>query len=935
VNLTEIGPAPTGATSAQKWTNEQVVPAGNTLTLVEQRLQYLKEANIDVNWKLVIHPGNGNTLTKVYKNFKTAQVIGPQNGTLEPAISGNDLLFSTDGTNFNVFEAGTRNLPNSILSFIGASSNSNTLGNFKLQFNASGVLSTYLGAQNNASQPSSVQIYIQFTNGAKLRSTDTQLTLSNGIVNPYLDTTADYTSTSTDHIDFFTKSSVSAGLITDPLASLSLPQITSNYSFTIPSGSFHLVPSTGSFANDLPSSTVIVPGPTAVPTMSIKQYDSAGAGTAYRYAIPQVESVVPTWSTLTFISTSTLPGTSPALYNGVPNGPLTRLRRFTPSTPSGQDFDVLDQDFGASASITTNGNFQADFTYNWGTTDFALNPGTYGLQAVALYQDVTAVIITMDTDTINATIERQTDGSSYHLLSPVDLNASFQIGLPKANGGTAQENVSTNMLTLLVTDVIVAEWREHLSLIWYYIVMNTARFGDKTTLNFTSSTLTHDSVLKTIPDRGVLLSAAEQQVDVKSILASHTVSHSTSGGELLYYIEPGSGHTFSSYTATGSRLSNTPANSILTDAKAYLQNTNTEVYVNSNLIPSIDTSTIRTPDIVFDNVVTSVTTYLVHATSITIDVTNAARAVNSGSPAFSLTAAQLAVSTLSISPAASKSGNSFTFTNAITAPTRVFANYEKTLTVQVRYPNLTPLTYTEGLPVVPFPFTIASSNGGLVTQQIHDDLLVGITLSQVPLNVTGLILTATHAASFNATVYRLNTSLNASGDKTINETWAERTGAADGTTTLRKMSFPLFRINDWLDSGKLKCNLDHGVKGVSWVRLMGYSIFNKRQVGFQHAHEMIADDWVAMSIDEVPGGVVSNQRVANGCFAVLHVGGSHDAEVGAVEYHRWHPDGLQTYRYDQPSTTLRALTMRFLDRQGTPAHFGRIHLWFKVCVAHG
>ena len=133
----------------------------------------------------------------------------------------------------------------------------------------------------------------------------------------------------------------------------------------------------------------------------------------------------------------------------------------------------------------------------------------------------------------------------------------------------------------------------------------------------------------------------------------------------------------------------------------------------------------------------------------------------------------------------------------------------------------------------------------------------------------------------------------------------------------------------------MSVKLDHGVKSLHWVKLMGYSVFNKRQVGFQSAHEMITDDWVALHIDEFQGDVVSNNKTANGAFAVLHVGGTADNHAGAIEFHQHESAGLHTHYFENHQSTVRNLNMRFLDRNGGPAHFGRIHLWFKVCVQHG
>ena len=154
--------------------------------------------------------------------------------------------------------------------------------------------------------------------------------------------------------------------------------------------------------------------------------------------------------------------------------------------------------------------------------------------------------------------------------------------------------------------------------------------------------------------------------------------------------------------------------------------------------------------------------------------------------------------------------------------------------------------------------------------------------------------------------------------------------------TVQRLYYPMYKVNKWLtNNGDISVSLDHGVKSLHWIKLVGYSVFNKRQVGFQAAHEMGQDDWVAMHVNEVDGGVVSNNPAANGAFCVLHVGGSKDNETGAVEYHAHDPQGLYTHYFDNHNSTVRNLNLRFLDRKGNAAHFGRIHLWFKLCVHHG
>jgi hypothetical protein len=148
--------------------------------------------------------------------------------------------------------------------------------------------------------------------------------------------------------------------------------------------------------------------------------------------------------------------------------------------------------------------------------------------------------------------------------------------------------------------------------------------------------------------------------------------------------------------------------------------------------------------------------------------------------------------------------------------------------------------------------------------------------------------------------------------------------------------YPMYKVNKWLTGrGDLRVKLDHGVKILESIKLVGYSVINKRHVGFSHGHEMIGDDFIIVRIDEVAGGVVSNNRHADGSFAVLHCGsGAQDTE-GAIEYSRFDKDGVAEHVFDNHMNVVRNLTLKFLDRQGNPAHFGRIHLWFELQVAHG
>lgn len=99
---------------------------------------------------------------------------------------------------------------------------------------------------------------------------------------------------------------------------------------------------------------------------------------------------------------------------------------------------------------------------------------------------------------------------------------------------------------------------------------------------------------------------------------------------------------------------------------------------------------------------------------------------------------------------------------------------------------------------------------------------------------------------------------------------------------------------------------------------------------------MQADDYVILRINEVEGHVVSNNRFANGAFAVLYAGSTKDNEVGAIEYSRFDTtSGIVTQEMEATNSVLRNLTLEITDRSGNAAHFGRMHLWFKLLVSHG
>ena len=168
-------------------------------------------------------------------------------------------------------------------------------------------------------------------------------------------------------------------------------------------------------------------------------------------------------------------------------------------------------------------------------------------------------------------------------------------------------------------------------------------------------------------------------------------------------------------------------------------------------------------------------------------------------------------------------------------------------------------------------------------------------------------------------------------------TWPGAVATAGGAGVGHRETdfYPLYVHKKWLAGSTLRAALDHGVKQCSCIKLVGYSVANKRQVGLHHAHEMQADDYLIVRINEIEGHVVSNNRFANGAFAVLYSGSSADNQVGAVEYSRFEPEGIVVQHLDATNSVLRNLTLEVTDRAGKPAHFGRMHLWFKLLVTHG
>lgn len=154
-------------------------------------------------------------------------------------------------------------------------------------------------------------------------------------------------------------------------------------------------------------------------------------------------------------------------------------------------------------------------------------------------------------------------------------------------------------------------------------------------------------------------------------------------------------------------------------------------------------------------------------------------------------------------------------------------------------------------------------------------------------------------------------------------------------TGTERYFYPLYLNKRWKHSNTLNVKLDHTMKQVQAVKLMGYSLLNQRQVGIQHAHEMNADDYFILRIKDIQGRVISNNKFANGAFAVLQTGTTGHNLIGAAEYSRHEPEGIVCVPLNTSNNKLGNLTIEVIDRMGNPAHFGRFHLWFKLLVTHG
>jgi len=172
-------------------------------------------------------------------------------------------------------------------------------------------------------------------------------------------------------------------------------------------------------------------------------------------------------------------------------------------------------------------------------------------------------------------------------------------------------------------------------------------------------------------------------------------------------------------------------------------------------------------------------------------------------------------------------------------------------------------------------------------------------------------------------------------DKAIVYTSSSRKAYPAESDASEGLHFPLYLSKPWTAEHPMTLKLGHGVKRIHSIKLVGYTFVNKKNVGVQHGHELIRDDYIILRIKEIEGEVLSNNAHAHHAFAVIQAGHSQNTETGGIEFSMYDPHGIATLDMPSPVQGMTQITVEVLDREGKPAKFGRFHLWFKLCVTHG
>lgn len=153
---------------------------------------------------------------------------------------------------------------------------------------------------------------------------------------------------------------------------------------------------------------------------------------------------------------------------------------------------------------------------------------------------------------------------------------------------------------------------------------------------------------------------------------------------------------------------------------------------------------------------------------------------------------------------------------------------------------------------------------------------------------------------------------------------------------LEKCYAPMYRMIDYRsdkfsDEHPLRISFDSDTKTVARVTLKAYAIKGKMHVGKEDSAEVPDDDYVVLRFKELDGQLKSNNKNIDRAFGVLNLGGRSQVHetTGTQEYSEELQSNVIALDV-QPPKKIQQLTAHVTDKNGNPAHFGRIHLWLKL-----
>ena len=170
---------------------------------------------------------------------------------------------------------------------------------------------------------------------------------------------------------------------------------------------------------------------------------------------------------------------------------------------------------------------------------------------------------------------------------------------------------------------------------------------------------------------------------------------------------------------------------------------------------------------------------------------------------------------------------------------------------------------------------------------------------------------------------------------------------------------------------ELRVKLDHSIKHVESITLMGYSIRDRKTVSPSQSiyttnlsldSKGTADPvtgviplipaeppFYALHVAHVGGAVLSNNEHANGAFAILHVpayvpgltasSGITDTIGPSLSHHVYEPRGIATHIFECGTCRLHEIELKVTDHKGVSVlndnTQGQMHFWLKIKVQHG